>query len=306
MRNYRFNEDQRRRLSKLKLYEEQVRQLERTALLPAAAALAKEAKLSDVRDKLTFVLKAIEDARRATTSLLEAANPGRSTPEWREAFHRIEIADFGSTVNDRENERRGDGANFSTQLENQSEQKRAAPEESTEDAYRNTPAAEIDPKTLKAPVLSKDGWVCPPEVDDDQRTPRDNGERVELPPGESVERAHRALVPLAGIARRALEAFNREAAEISQRRPGTWFPIQLIDEALQAGFLELSRATEATRAADHPSYNLKPSTSETSEFFQVVAICYEAIGQEKKSLEAPIRAYMDWCRQQGVSTSQAQ
>lgn len=27
--------------------------------------------------------------------------------------------------------------------------------------YRNTPASEIDPKTLQAPVLSADGWVCP-------------------------------------------------------------------------------------------------------------------------------------------------
>lgn len=29
-------------------------------------------------------------------------------------------------------------------------------------AYRHTPAAEIDPASLTAPVLTKDGWLCPP------------------------------------------------------------------------------------------------------------------------------------------------
>lgn len=231
--NYRFNEDQRRRLATLKVYEEQIFQVQRSALPAAAAALDEEPKISDVRDKLSEVALAIGAARDVTASLLKATEDGgNSTSAWREAFQRIERADFEGTVNDHGEELRGDG--------------------------------------------------------------------------EIIERAHRALLPLARITQRALDAFKREAAEIRQRRPGTWFPVQLIDEALQAGFLEHHRATEATHGAAPPRYNVPPSTSETSEFFKVVAICYEAIGQEKRSMEAPIRAYMDWRRQQGANTSQAQ
>jgi hypothetical protein len=36
-------------------------------------------------------------------------------------------------------------------------------------AYRDTPADDIDPSTLRAPVLSRDGWVCPSKAPTDPR-----------------------------------------------------------------------------------------------------------------------------------------
>jgi hypothetical protein len=36
-------------------------------------------------------------------------------------------------------------------------------------AYRDIPADQIDPATLRAPVLSRDGWVCPSKAPTDPR-----------------------------------------------------------------------------------------------------------------------------------------
>jgi len=49
------------------------------------------------------------------------------------------------------------------QPENPAEKPAAAPKVEVRTArdYRNMPASEIDATKLKAPVLSKDGWVCP-------------------------------------------------------------------------------------------------------------------------------------------------
>lgn len=249
--NYRFNEEQRRQLTKLGVYEKQILELERSALPAASAALAKEPTIQDVRDKLAEVMKAIDAALNAMTSLRRAAHFEIGSAAWSEVFQRIERADFVVTAKDQGDELHCRG---------------------------------------EEPVLTKDGWLCPPSRENDHGEVRD----TEQHPGESVERAYRALVPLSNTVRHASEALNREAAEIKQRRPGTWFPIQLIDEALRKGFDEHQKAETAKGNVQLQHYNLKPLSSETSKFFAVVAICYEVIGHEERSLEAPIRAYIDW------------
>ena len=46
---------------------------------------------------------------------------------------------------------------------------RKAPAPAGRMAYRDIPADQIDPSTLRAPVLSRDGWVCPSKAPADPR-----------------------------------------------------------------------------------------------------------------------------------------
>jgi hypothetical protein len=248
--NYRFNEEQWRQLTKLGLYEKQILKLERKVLPAASAALAEEATIQDVRDKLAEVMKAVNAARDVTASLLKT-----STPAWLEAFQRIERADFVVTVEDQGDESRCDG---------------------------------------EAPVLTEEGWLCPPSLENDKGELRDDRESAEQRPRESVERAYRMLLPLSRIAQRASKAFEVEAAETKPRRQGGYFEIQLIDEALRKGFLEHQEAEAAEGNVQLPPYNLRPSNSQTSGFWRVVVICYEAIGHSGKNPERPIRSYNEW------------
>lgn len=48
-------------------------------------------------------------------------------------------------------------------------QTRKAPAPAGRMAYRDIPAEQIDPSTLRAPVLSRDGWVCPSKAPTDPR-----------------------------------------------------------------------------------------------------------------------------------------
>ncbi|WP_368640589.1 hypothetical protein ABRZ04_05250 [Castellaniella ginsengisoli] len=48
-------------------------------------------------------------------------------------------------------------------------QTRKAPAPAGRMACRDIPADQIDPSTLRAPVLSRDGWVCPSKAPTDPR-----------------------------------------------------------------------------------------------------------------------------------------
>lgn len=113
--------------------------------------------------------------------------------------------------------------------------------------------------------------------------------------GEAVDRAHRALLPFSKIVEHARQAFEAETATTEQRRPNeaSFVGVQLIDETLRQ--IVLDQLDPAKREIELSRYEFHPSIS--SKFFDVVEICYEAIGRSNRSLDGPIRKYIAWRRE---------
>ncbi|HCY61535.1 MAG TPA: hypothetical protein DHV59_01565 [Oxalobacteraceae bacterium] len=101
----------------------------------------------------------------------------------------------------------------------------------------------------------------------------------------------KALYPLTAARATVRRARNALADEQSRQNGASFYPVQQIDDALWQGFLKHYHGN-----ADIPAYNVKRSSSETSAYWEIIAICYEAIGREKQNLERPIKAYLKWCK----------
>lgn len=114
--------------------------------------------------------------------------------------------------------------------------------------------------------------------------------------GSIIEKALYPLTAARATARRARNALTEE-----QSRPNgaSFYPVQQIDEALWQGFRKhhsMKLPSEKAVGQSLPTYNVKRSSSETSAYWEIMAICYEAIGREKQNLERPIKAYLTWCK----------
>lgn len=80
----------------------------------------------------------------------------------------------------------------------------------------------------------------------------------------------------------------------SQRRnsSASILPIQLIDNALDAGFVK-----GQTKGKAFPPYTLQRSSSPGSPYREIVGICYEAMAQDNIDPERAIKSFIAWRRE---------
>lgn len=108
--------------------------------------------------------------------------------------------------------------------------------------------------------------------------------------GQVLERLLYPLAAANAVVERAQKTLPDE-----QRRPhsASFYPIQLIDEALRQGFQDSQPDVEEA--------NFKLSSSPNSLFRNVVGICYEAMGQASTDPYRAITAYLAWKKAQADS-----
>lgn len=85
---------------------------------------------------------------------------------------------------------------------------------------------------------------------------------------------------------------NAIAALPRQRRSdaGSCYPIERIDRAIMKGLIAVKAGKD--RTTPKFNYKLRPSSNPTSNFRQIIGLCYDAIGQRNNDPERAIKAYV--------------
>lgn len=111
---------------------------------------------------------------------------------------------------------------------------------------------------------------------------------------DSDEEIFSKLLTLADGAAAVLS--NAIAALPRQRRSdaGSYYPIERIDRAIMKGLIAVKAGKDRTT----PKFNnkLRPSSNPTSNFRQIIGLCYDTIGQRNNDPERAIKAYVARCK----------
>jgi hypothetical protein len=109
---------------------------------------------------------------------------------------------------------------------------------------------------------------------------------------------HRTF-PVLSILRSALQTLSRE--DQRRFRPSSPFAIQLLEEALRHGWVKHQPSGRLV----NPYFNWEVSRTKRP-FPEIARIFYEAIGQEDKDIERPIKAYLSFTKNQTARRRQGQ